>query len=620
MTSSRSASFSPTLLLDDDVIARLRDDLTAAEWTVTAVEERLSPMALAAMKRDQFTPASMELESDPSPAAVLTRLFMLAASVESDAVEQALPTLTVDGAIKLGLIARAEQRGSVERDTAEGDIAEGDAASTGVTETATAGASATRTQHSTVLRAAVDLRPYEGKFPEISETKRVSSDAELHWWVASDLSQAQTGEPPREDFVLGIASASNSLARLTLRDSVDSALDLGCGCGILALQLTSHAKRVVATDISERACNFTRFNALLNEAPIDVRQGSFFEPVEGERFDLITSNPPFVITPQAVRADSNLEYRDGGMDRDHLIPLVIEQAVAHLAPGGTLQMLANWEVKGNEFEWATRPRQWVEKAAEPALTAGQPVDAWLVQRDLLDISQYAEWWIRDARGVRVSPENWNAEYREWLSDFTAAGTKFVGLGSLALRVGVPQASPVSDAPAIDEIPLSPFGLDETGVANLSGGSDSTLSSAVPSLTQSPAAHLNIICEYLPEGRAIDALAVRTALDNLSLPSSWESIPLVCAPDVREARYFVPGSSDPELIQITQGRAGGRERSVTPAVAALIGVSDGDLAPAQVIPAIAMLLEQDEEQTRAELESALPELLRSGVVQFQPTVE
>lgn len=572
MTSLRSANSSPTLLLDDELIARLRDDLTAADWTVASLEEWLSPMALAAMKRDQFTPAAMELEKDSSSAAVLTRLFMLAEVVESDAIELALPSLTVNGAIELGLVVRANQSHKMEGIEAQqgGDMEGTAATATGIKDTV-----ATGTEDSIVLRAAVDLRPHEAEFPEMSETERVPLGAELHWWVASDLSQAQTGEPPREDFVLGIASASNSLARLTLREPVNSALDLGCGCGILALQLASHAKRVVATDISERACHFTRFNALLNDVSIDVRQGSFFEPVEGERFDLITSNPPFVITPQAVRAESNLEYRDGGMDRDHLIPLVIEQAVAHLAPGGTLQILGNWEVKGNEFEWASRPRQWIERAAEDAIAGGQFVDAWLVQRDLLDISQYAEWWIRDARGVRVSPDAWRYEYREWLSDFTAAGTKFVGLGSLTLRVGQVQTGSVSDS------------------------------------------GMNIVCEYLPEGRPIDALAIRTALDNLSLPSNWESIPLVCAPDVREARYFVPGSSDPELIQITQGRAGGRERSVSPAVAALIGVSDGELSPEQVIPAIAMLLEQDEERTRAEIESALPELLRSGVVQFLP---
>ena len=577
MTSPTSADFSPILLFDDGLIARLRDDLTSAGWTVAAVEELLSPMALAAMKRDQFTPAAMELEEDPSPAAVLTRVFMLSESVESDVLELARAAAPLSSSTTLGLICVEERSGE-----AQWNI-----------EPETAPAHAYGSDGSANVKAAVDLRPYEGEFAEVAEDERIAAGAGNRWWVAADLSPAQTGEPPREDYVLGIASASNNLARLTLRDPIDSALDLGCGCGILALQLTGHAGRVVATDISDRACNFTRFNALLNNVNIDVRQGSFFEPVEGERFDLITSNPPFVITPHTVRAGSNLEYRDGGMDRDHLIPLVIEQAIAHLAPGGTLQMLANWEVKGNEFEWAARPRKWIERAAEVALADGQIVDAWLVQRDLLDISQYAEWWIRDARGARVSPEKWRAEYREWLSDFAAAGTRFVGLGSLALRVRETVA--------------------RAGAAVAGAGT------AAVSTAQLGADRLNIVCEYLPDGKPIDSLAVRTALNNLSLPSNWEAIPLVSAPDVREARYFVPGSSDPELIQITQGRAGGRERSVTPTVAALIGVSDGELAPTQVIPAIAMLLEQDEEQTRAELESALPELLRAGVVQFLPTV-
>ena len=116
------------------------------------------------------------------------------------------------------------------------------------------------------------------------------------------------------------------------------------------------------------------------------------------------------------------------------------------------------------------------------------------------------------------------------------------------------------------------------------------------------------------------LAREAGRRNLSLPPEWETIPLVCAPDVREARYFVPGSTNPELIHVTQGRAGGRERAVTSAVAALIGVSDGELAPAQVIPAIAMLLEQDEAQVGAEIKAALPELLRAGVVQFLPASE
>ncbi len=135
MTSLRSANSSPTLLLDDELIARLRDDLTAADWTVASLEERLSPMALAAMKRDQFTPAAMELEKDSSSAAVLTRLFMLAEVVESDAIELALPSLTVNGAIELGLVVRANQSHKMEGIEAQqgGDMEGTAATTTGIT-------------------------------------------------------------------------------------------------------------------------------------------------------------------------------------------------------------------------------------------------------------------------------------------------------------------------------------------------------------------------------------------------------------------------------------------------------------------------------------------------------
>lgn len=549
MTSSLDAS--PTLLLDTALIARLRADLTAAEWATDTIEGLLSPAAMAAMRRDQFTPAAIELEANPDPAAILTRLFVLAEPVDRESLDRALPTLGASGAMALGLVREGTQASEFVR--------EGTQASEFVREAA---------QEPKLLRAAVSLRPYHGQ---------------AHWWVASDLSQAQTGKPPREDYVLGVASASENLARITLRDPVGTALDLGCGCGVIALDLTCHSQRVIATDISERACTFTRFNTLLNGVEIDVRQGSFFDPVAGERFDLITSNPPFVITPQVVRGTGKLEYRDGGMERDQLIPWIIKEATSRLAAGGTLQLLANWEVTGAETAWATRPTAWIESAAAPALKSGQPVRAWLVQRDLLDIAQYAEWWIRDAHGPQMPIEQWRGEYRQWMEDFTAARTQFIGLGSLTLHVGVPAN-----------------GNDPASGLTPNGASEGT-------------AVLNLSCEYLPEGQPIDALAVRTTLDNLTIPTDWESTPLLCAPDVREVRYFVPGSANPELIHMTQGRAGGRERSVTSAVAALIGVSDGEIAPIQVIPAIAQLLDQDEESVRAEISAALPELLRAGVV-------
>ena len=135
------------------------------------------------------------------------------------------------------------------------------------------------------MRAGIDIRPY--------------SDEGNDWWVVSDLTPGLDGRPVRvsADHVLGVSSASVSLAQLTPRGSVASALDLGTGCGVQSLHLAAHADRIVATDVNPRALSMTRLNASLNGiGRIDVREGSLFEPVAGETFDLIVTNPPFVIS------------------------------------------------------------------------------------------------------------------------------------------------------------------------------------------------------------------------------------------------------------------------------------------------------------------------------------
>lgn len=514
-----------SLTFDPELIAVLRADLIEANWTVRWLEQALTSAANTSLHRDLLLPASIELASTKEAAGLLTRLFLLAEVLPVEEVDRALPRLGSERAGALGLITRMGR------------------------------------EH---FRAAVDLRPHSATLPigEGNETK------ERDWWVVSDLSQAQSGQPPTEDHVLGIAAATLNLLRLTVRRPVERALDLGCGSGILALYLATHAKEVVATDLSERACQFTRFNALLNEADIQVRQGSLFEPVAHEHFDLITSNPPFVITPQSVRNRLNLEYRDGGMERDSLIQAVIREGMGHLAPGGLLQMLANWEVGADEQGWAIRPTTWVEEGADPLLEQCRNVRAWLVQRDLVDAAQYVQWWMTDAHGAHSLGTDWADEYRDWLTDFHTAGTLFVGLGFLAVQV------------------------DQGSVETAS---------------------LEMVSEYIPESNPADGEAVLTALGELTLVPGWEDRPLCRAEDVREVRYYVPGSSDPELIRITQGRAGGRERTVTTAVAALIGVSEGELSPAQVVPAIATLMDSEPEDVWQEVSAALPELLRSGVL-------
>jgi len=118
------------------------------------------------------------------------------------------------------------------------------------------------------------------------------------WLVHDRFSDDPQGS--RHDHVLGPGPASRTLAALTVRRPAALALDLGTGCGIQALLAARHSQRVVATDTNERALYCTELNALVNEMEnVEVRHGSLFEPVIDEAFDLIASNPPFVVSPES---------------------------------------------------------------------------------------------------------------------------------------------------------------------------------------------------------------------------------------------------------------------------------------------------------------------------------
>jgi HemK-related putative methylase len=106
-----------------------------------------------------------------------------------------------------------------------------------------------------------------------------------------------------------------------------SVLDMGTGSGVGAIVAASWARRVVAVDINPEAVRCARINALLNrvEARVDVREGDLFDPVQGERFDVILFNPPFFrgrpggYLDYAWRSDDTVERFAAGL-RDHLTP------------------------------------------------------------------------------------------------------------------------------------------------------------------------------------------------------------------------------------------------------------------------------------------------------------
>lgn len=117
-------------------------------------------------------------------------------------------------------------------------------------------------------------------------------------WVFSDMDASMVaGHVPGKDHVLGIGAASLSLLSTTPRTPVHALLDLGAGSGIQSLGQAPYARTIVATDVHDRALDFAEANGVANKVSLDIRSGSWFEPVSGEKFDRIVANPPFVVGP-----------------------------------------------------------------------------------------------------------------------------------------------------------------------------------------------------------------------------------------------------------------------------------------------------------------------------------
>ena len=567
----------------------LRADLAQSGWGVESVEALLGPVAAAALQRELRAPAlrvvrralaagagatgasAASTSSDkPSPAtgadstssaanasqardvadykvAVLTALFMLGEPVSAVALETALPRTGVAGALSIGLVVPTQ--------------------------------TASSEQH---YAPAVDLRPHEAQ----------DAHGSVRWWVASDLGELVTGQALAPDHVLGIGRAGLTLAALTPRKPVETALDLGVGCGIQTLYLLRHVRQVVATDISTRALEFTAFNVALagvDSTRVQLRRGNLLEPVAGQRFDLIVSNPPFVITPPSVRQAGLplMEYRDAG---GPILPALVRGLEDHLNPDGVAVMLGNWEHREGT-SWRTSVNQWI----------GKSLDAWIIQREVQDPVEYAAMWLRDGG---LTPERSAVAFENalaaWQEDFDSRQVSGVGMGYLvfhapsvaatsgpggtALEGQTAPEEPASDAAApsaavepwrvLEEVPTSGQGALGEHVA------------------QVIAAHETL--------RGLDdtqvaALKLRTA-SGLSKEEALTPTPVPTAPVIRQAEGF------------------GRVIAVgMPEVALLSASDEGLLTVAQIAAAVASLTSEDPAAVLADMVAATRTFAHTGMV-------
>ncbi len=471
--------------LQAPTLARLREVLESADYRPDRVAELLGDAAYSALGREETTPAR-RVTRGGSALETLVRLWWLGLPVPGDEARRALPGGLADLLLATGLL-RADAADHVV--------------------------------------GTVELRPHVGQ--------RV-------WWLLADRRPFVDGtsSPPAADLVLGPSPAATSLAGLTSRRPVDRALDLGTGCGVQALDLATHCGAVMATDVSRRSVAMARANAELNQVDLDVRRGDLFDPVGPvgtAQFDLVVSNPPFVVAPPG---HGDLVYRDSGLGADEMVRRVVTGATRRLAPGGVAQVLGNWLHRVDE-PWQERVAAWLDDGPEG-------VDGWVVQREVADPARYVELWLRDS-GAERRPD-YVRRYDEWLDWFEREGVTGVGMGWIVARRSghrVPSRS-FEDWPHAVEQPVA---------------------TAVDSWLE-------------------DVELLRAMSDAEVLATAWR-----VRPDVREETVGAPGRADPEVIVLRQQRGMRRARRVDTVQAALVGACEGDLSAAAILGAVSQLLEQ-----------------------------
>ena len=340
---------------DADGIAGLRDVLVRAGYDAERIQEAVGERS-GFVRDPADVPLYVRRLEPGSPLSTLIKLFLLDVSAPREEVEAAVAPLGVDRLERMGVL-RTESDG---------------------------------------VAATLTLLP--------------SGDL----LIASD--QYRGAGTPRPDHVLGLSVSTRVLAALTVRRPVESALDIGTGSGVHALAAAQHSGRVVAVDINPRALRFGEFNAALNGvANVEFREGSVFDPVEGERFDLIVSNPPYVVSPEAEFA-----YRDSGLPGDSFSEGLVRRLPEFLTEGGLGHVLVEWVHRADEH-WSLAPRRWVE-------TAG--CDALILHYGSSDPLTYAGIWNAE---LRSDPAAFESALDRWGDYDRRLGIERIAWGGIALR-------------------------------------------------------------------------------------------------------------------------------------------------------------------------------------------
>lgn len=376
--------------------------------------------------------------------------------------------------------------------------------------------------------------------------------------VASD-GYVKGGEPP--DYVAAYTPTSRVCDALTPRHRVARALDVGTGSGAQALLAARHARHVVATDVNPRALAYTELNAALNGfGNIECRPGSLFDPVAGEKFDLITCNAPYVVSPE-----QRFAYRDSGFQGDEISELVVREAAGHLNDGGFAILLVSW-IARDEDAPDERALAWIEVT---------DCDSWILPVWDSDPLGHAATWNVDLAG---DAEAFSSALDDWTNYLARLGVRWVTEGAIVLRRRLGRGHTVR----VDEI-------DEDALEDAGGQ------------VQRAFAARARLAELKGAGELLDApLAIATAMQ--------------LEHELRPRRGRTATGS--AYIQLAEGTNSTVE--VTPRVLEIVSSLDGSAPLRDVIEAAAARLGLSQSQTTGLRREALDvsrELLELGALEF-----
>lgn len=142
----------------------------------------------------------------------------------------------------------------------------------------------------------------------------------------------QVYQPAEDTYLLADNLQVNRMSRV---------LEIGTGTGIIAIIAAKRASKVIATDINPHAIDCAVKNIITNKTyNVELRKGNLFEPVEGEKFDLILFNTPYLPSSTDEKSDDELDAAwNGGLDGREVIDKFLEEVTDYLNPDGKVQMV-----------------------------------------------------------------------------------------------------------------------------------------------------------------------------------------------------------------------------------------------------------------------------------------